>query len=198
MPDTTEVEVAVTAGEGRRRRIAPLVVLVVAVVLAALFVVLATGDDDNSDAVSTYLLDKPAPAIVGSTLDGRPFDLSRRKGSWVVLNFFNSTCVPCKAEHPELVRFAEQQTALGADGAELYTVVNNDSDEAVRDWFAEEGGDWPIVTDDEGQISTALGVAQVPETWIVDPDGTIVARFAGPTTYQLLAQTLQQLRGGAA
>jgi cytochrome c biogenesis protein CcmG, thiol:disulfide interchange protein DsbE len=178
-----------------RRRVAPLIALGVAVVLGALFVVLAMGDSERSDAVSTYLLDKPAPAMLSTTLDGEPFDLSRRKGSWVVLNFFNSTCVPCKAEHDELVDFAEQQRGLGVQGAELYTVVNNDSDEAVRTWFAEQGGDWPIVTDDDGTISTAFGVAQVPETWIIDPNGTIVARFAGATTYELLSQTMQQLRG---
>ena len=42
----------------------------------------------------------------------QPFDLARRKGSWVVLNFFNSTCAPCKAEHPELVEFTEQQAIV--------------------------------------------------------------------------------------
>jgi cytochrome c biogenesis protein CcmG, thiol:disulfide interchange protein DsbE len=178
-----------------RRRVAPLIALAVAVVLGALFVVLAMGDSDRSDSVSTYLLDRPAPAVVSTTLDGEPFDLSRRKGSWVVLNFFNSTCVPCKAEHDELVAFADQQRSLGVQGAELYTVVNNDSDEAVRTWFAQQGGDWPIITDDDGTISTGFGVAQVPETWIIDPNGMILARFAGATTDELLAQTMQQLRG---
>jgi cytochrome c biogenesis protein CcmG/thiol:disulfide interchange protein DsbE len=181
------------AEPGRRRR-APFIVLAVAVVAVALFVVLARGKADRSDAVSTYLLDKPAPAVVTTTLDGQPFDLSRRKGSWVVLNFFNSTCVPCKAEHGELVRFVDQQRTLGLDGAEFYTVIDNDSDDAVRSWFAAEGGDWPIIKDDDGKISTSFGVAQVPETWIVDPFGTIVARFAGPTDFEHLSNTMQQLR----
>ena len=43
-----------------------------------------------------------------------------------MLNFFQSTCLPCKAEHPELVAFADQQARI-ADGAELYTVVWDDS-----------------------------------------------------------------------
>ena len=72
--------------------------------VAALFVVLASGKAEKPDVTSSFLLGRPAPAVASTTLDGKPFDLSRRKGSWVVLNFFQSTCVPCKAEHPELVR----------------------------------------------------------------------------------------------
>ena len=91
-----------------RRRIAPWIALAVAGVLAALFVVLAGAKSDQTDSADTPLIGKPAPAVAGETLAGEPWELSRRKGSWVVLNFFQSTCVPCKEEHPELVRFAEQ------------------------------------------------------------------------------------------
>ena len=49
------------------------------------------------------LIGRPAPEATGTLDDGTSFDLSRRKGSWVVLNFFDPTCVPCIQEHPELV-----------------------------------------------------------------------------------------------
>lgn len=180
-----------------RRRVAPLVSLAVAAVLAGLFVVLAGSDRGAPTTAESFLLGQPAPRVVTTTLDDTPFDLSRRKGSWVVLNFFNSTCVPCKAEHPELVKFADQQRGLGRDGAELYTVVNDDTDSAVREWFAANGGDWPILRDDSGTIAIAFGVAQVPETWVIDPTGTVLARYAGVTTADSLAQLLQQFRGGS-
>ena len=172
-------EVAVSAGDApRRRRVAPLVALAVAVVLGALFVVLARSDTTRSDEVTSFAVGKPAPRMVASTLDGKPFDLSRRKGSWVVLNFFNTTCGPCRAEHPELVKFFQQQQSLGLAGAELYTVTwGQDRESDVTDWFATHGGGWPVVKDDNGKIAVSLGVAQVPETWIVDPQGVIVARI---------------------
>jgi cytochrome c biogenesis protein CcmG/thiol:disulfide interchange protein DsbE len=172
---------------------APFISLAVAIVLAALFVVLASGDADKPDTTSSFLLGRPAPAVISTTLDDQRFDLSRRKGSWVVLNFFQSTCLPCKAEHPELVAFAEQQAGI-IDGAELYTVIKDDPDDAVAKWFDEHGGDWPIVKDDDGAISTAFGVAQVPETWIVDPSGVVVVRHATTVTAEALATELQQLR----
>ncbi|HZX54110.1 MAG TPA: TlpA disulfide reductase family protein [Ilumatobacteraceae bacterium] len=172
---------------------APFVSLAVAAVVAVLFVVLANGKSAKPDVTSSFLLNRPAPAAISTTLDNKPFDLSRRKGSWVVLNFFQSTCLPCKAEHPELVAFAAQQASV-ADGAELYTVIKDDPDSAVAKWFAEHGGSWPIVKDDNGAIATAFGVAQVPETWIIDPSGVVVRRIPTTITADFLSTQLEQLR----
>ncbi len=177
-----------------RPRVAPFVVLAVAVVLGGLFVVLASSDTAKPETAESYLLGKPAPRVVTTTLTDAPFDLTRRKGSWVVLNFFNSTCVPCKAEHSELVAFVQQQSSLGVGAAEFYTVVNDDSDDAVRRWFADNGGSWPILRDDDGAVAIAFGVAQVPETWVIDPDGIVQARYAGVTSAESLASLLQSFR----
>ncbi len=180
-----------------RRRIAPIVVLVVAAVLGGLFWVLASSkaENDTSGVIDSHLLGEPAPSVRSTTLDDEPFDLARRKGSWVVLNFFNSTCVPCVAEHPELVRFAEQQSALGADGAELYTILQfGDRIDSVRAFFDERGGDWPVVRDDDGGTNVSFGVAQVPETFIIDPDGIVRLRWAGQIDAETLTMLLQQER----
>lgn len=189
----------VTAVAGRRR-VAPFVALAVAVVFAVLFVILAGSKTrTNESNAGTPLLGNPAPAIVGETLDGGTFDLSRRRGSWVVLNFFQTTCLPCQQEHPELVRFAEKQAEL-PDGAELVTVVWQDNADAVRSYFAEHGGGtWPVVLDD-ADVNVRYGVARVPETWIIDPSGIVQVHYVGaivedgPTG---LTAKLDELRGNA-
>jgi len=180
-----------------RRRIAPIVVLVVAAVLGGLFWVLAgsEAENDTSGVINSHLLGRTAPSVRSTTLDDESFDLARRKGSWVVLNFFNSTCVPCIAEHPELVAFAEQQAALGPGGAELYTILQfGDRIDSVRAFFDERDGDWPVVRDDDGGINVSFGVAQVPETFIIDPDGVVRLRWAGPIDAETLATLVQQQR----
>jgi cytochrome c biogenesis protein CcmG/thiol:disulfide interchange protein DsbE len=182
MSDTSSLDAPTGGPAPKRRRIAPWIALAIAVVIGGLFVVLAGAKADTSDPTTGYLVGRPAPSVQSTTLDGATFDLGRRKGSWVVLNFFDSTCGPCRQEHPELVKFAEQQAQPGALGAELYTVINGDSDANVRDWFAANGGDWPVVRDENGTISVRFGVAKIPETWIVDPNGTIVARWGRETT----------------
>lgn len=180
----------------RHGRVAPFVALAVAVVVALLFFVFARADSGEEETAATPLLGRPAPESLGELEDGRSFDLARRKGSWVVLNFFDNNCVPCINEHPELVAFAESQQARGVDRAELITIVYGDDPEGVRAFFAERGGGWPVVYDDDGSISAAFGVNLVPETWIIDPNGIVRSRAIGEVTAAGLGQRVSDLRAG--
>ena len=182
-----------TVAQTRQRRVAPFVATIVGVVLGALLIVLVTADPNPSDNAESPLLGNPAPAVVSTTLEDESFELARRKGSWVIFNFFNSTCVPCVNEHPDLVAFAESE-AKSANPAELYTIINDDSDGAVQDFFDANGGDWTKVRDSDAAISVAFGVAKVPETWVIDPNGYVRLRIAGQLTETLLAEQLNLLK----
>ena len=182
----------------RRRRVAPLVVGAVALVLVGLFAVLIGADSSTGESARSPLLGSPAPAVSGEFADGTTFELSRRKGSWVVLNFFTHNCVPCIREHPELIEFVEQQRALGVDGAEFYSIVRDSTQEEVELFFEQRGGDWPIVYDTDFEFVNQFGVALVPETWIIDPNGFVRRRFISEVAAEPLSQVLQALREGAA
>jgi cytochrome c biogenesis protein CcmG/thiol:disulfide interchange protein DsbE len=195
VPDDTVPDENVPASATRRRgRTAPFVALAIAVVCVALFLVLAGADSGDSESVDTPLMGRPAPEAIGELAGGQPFDLARRKGSWVVLNFFDSNCVPCVQEHPALVGFAESQEALGDQGAELITVVYGDDPDGVTRFFRDNGGGWPVVYDDDGSISAAFGVNLVPETWVVDPDGVIRWRTISTVSTEQLNQVVGSLR----
>lgn len=197
MPDQESAAPTEAMTPSARRRIAPIIVLVVAAVMGGLFWVLASSSSTPADEVGLIespLIGRAAPAVLSSTYDDETFDLSRRKGSWVIINFFNSRCVPCIAEHPELLKFVEQQATF-PDGAEFYSFVQPpDDDHDVRAFFAERGGDWPIIRDDDGRITVAFGVSQVPETFIIDPDGVVRVRWAGEINSEILSQLVQQQR----
>ena len=192
MSDTPGTE-AVEVGASRKRPFAPLVAGAVGVLMAAFLVMLAFADVGGSASAESPLLGKPAPEVKSTLIDGGTFDLSRRKGSWVVFNFFNSTCVPCRQEHPVLVDYAEAQKSSD-DPVELYTIVNDDSDEAVKAFFASNGGDWGKVRDDDGAISVAFGVAKVPETWVIDPNGYVRVRILGALTEGFLTTRVDELK----
>lgn len=176
-----------------RRRVAPLAASAVGVVLVAFLVLLAQASPQDGATARSPLLGRPAPAVKSTTLANETFELSRRRGSWVVINFFNSTCVPCRKEHPELLAFAEQQRTAETP-TELYTIMNDDNDSAVSAFFAERGGSWPIVRDDDGAIAVAFGVAKVPETWIIDPNGYVRVRVIGELQEGFLATKLSELQ----
>lgn len=181
--------------EARRpRRTAPFVALAVGVVLLVFIGVLATRKAATDRVVSTPLLDKLAPAITGTTLAGDSFDLDRLRGEWVVVNFFATWCIPCRQEHPELVSFSRRHAQTG--DASVVTVVFGDTADAVRAFFAEKGGDWPVVIGDEGRIALDYGVAGVPESFLVDPAGFVRAKIVGGVTSTGLDRILMQASGG--
>ncbi len=176
------------------RRLAPWIVLVIAVAMVGLLVVLAGADSDSSATADSPLIGRPAPEAIGTLDDGRTFDLSQRKGSWVVLNFFDPDCIPCIQEHPDLAQFSEDQATLGADGAELYSVITRGTRDEVDEFFAERGGDWPQIYSEFDEFPVAFGVAAVPETWIIDPSGVVQLRLISKVTAEQLNTILQQYR----
>jgi len=176
-----------------RRRAAPMAALGVGVVIVALLWILVQAEPGDSTSADSPLLGRPAPAVLSTTTDDQPFDLGRRKGSWVLLNFFNSTCVPCVREHPELVEFHARQVG-SPDPVELYTVIWDDREASVEAWFEVNGGDWPRVRDPDGAVGVAFGVARVPESWIIDPNGFVRLRILGEVTADFLDERLLGLR----
>lgn len=164
-----------TAPAPRRR--GRLAAAVVAVTMAALVAVMATRPSALNQVTQSPLLHKPAPPIVGQTIAGTRFDLGTLRGDWVVVNFFASWCVPCRQEHPELVDFARRHAGPG--DASVVSVVFQDDTAAVRSFFAEKGGDWPVVLDPDGVVALDYGVTGVPESFLVAPDGVVAAKLIG-------------------
>jgi cytochrome c biogenesis protein CcmG, thiol:disulfide interchange protein DsbE len=164
----------------RGRRTALVSAIAVAVVVAALVAVLATRDPSGERSHQSPLFGRLAPTTEGRTLDGEEVSLDDYRGRWVVVNFFASWCTPCRIEHPELQAFVDAHRAAG-DAALIAVTYDNATDDA-REFFEEQGGDWPVIDDPDNSIGVAYGVAQVPESFVVAPNGTVVHRFAGGVT----------------
>src|SRR3546814_12392631 len=83
-------------------------------------------------------------------------------------------------EHPELVAFDEAHREAG--DAAVVSVTYDDRTDDAKEFFAKRGGDWPVVDDPENSIGVAYGVARVPETFLVAPNGLVVERPVGGVT----------------
>ena len=165
-----------TAGPRRR---ALWIALPVAVVAGLLVLVLATRDSAFERSASSPIVGGLAPPVAGVTTAGEPFDLDDWRGRWVIVNFFQSTCVPCIIEHPELVAFSERHAA---GDAEVVSVVFDDSVDNVRGFFAANGGDWPVLVEGASEAAIAYGVTGVPESYLVAPSGAVVWKQLGGVT----------------
>ena len=111
------------------------------------------------------------------------------------MNFFSTTCVPCIVEHPELVEFSERHAAVG--DAVVVSVAFDDSADNVREFFLENGGDWPVLTGDTGSIAVAYGVTAVPESYLVAPSGVVAAKIIGGVTADQLDERIARLVEGS-
>lgn len=173
------------------RRRAPIIAAVVLVVVVAFIIVLAGSDPDGRPASPSPLLGRQAPEIVGLTVGGVGFDLGEQRGRFVVVNFFATWCTPCIREHPELVEFEQRQ---GAEGATVISVVYDDRADDVAGFFEDNGGDWPVVLDPDGRTALSYGVSGIPESYVVGPDGTVVAKLIGGVTADDLVRVVTEAR----
>jgi cytochrome c biogenesis protein CcmG, thiol:disulfide interchange protein DsbE len=169
--------------EPRRGHLARNVALAVGVVLIALVALLATAKTNDQRKPEALIVGQAVPVVQGTTLDGGSYDIDSHLGSWVVVNFFASWCTPCRVEQPELVKFDQEHRANG--GVEIVSVVFQDKEADVKAFFDQSGATWPVVVGDTGSIALNFGVTAVPESYIVSPDGQVVAKFENVTAAEL-------------
>lgn len=93
-----------------------------------------------------------------------------------LLNVWGSWCPPCRVEHPVLM-------ALHASGTPIYGIVYRDRPDRARAFLAELGDPFAGLADDpEGRAAFELGVTGAPETFVIDAEGRIRARWRGALT----------------
>jgi cytochrome c biogenesis protein CcmG/thiol:disulfide interchange protein DsbE len=177
----------------RRGRTGLVVSAVVAVVAVAFVALLATREPAADREATSPIVGRTAPALAGETLDGGSFDIDDHQGRWVVVNFFATWCTPCRQEHPELVAFDEAHSRTG--DAEVVSVLYSDRVSTARDYFADYGGEWPVVIDPDGQVALDYGLVKVPETYVVAPNGVVVAKLIGGVTRDGLDRVIAETEG---
>lgn len=169
---------------------------IVAVALAALIALFATsspgGGGEPGAGSASAVVGKLAPKLSATTLDGTAFDLDKLRGKWVLVNFFATWCPPCVAEHPQLVKFSQET----AGRAEVVSVPFDDTPDKIREFFAENGGSWPVLGGDTGDAAIDFGVVKLPESFLVDPQGKVVAKIAGGVTAADLERRIGAATGG--
>ena len=158
-------------------------------ITAAVIGVLFVGLGKDPQVIESPLIGHSAPPFalkaVGS---GETINRAQFRGRPVVLNFWATWCGPCYEEHPTLVANARQLQP----SVQFLGVVFQDTEEKIQKFLSERGNAYPTVVDDAGKTAIAYGVGGVPETFFLDKNGTIVAKFAGPLNTETLQGYLQK------
>jgi len=93
----------------------------------------------------------------------------------LIINFWFSTCEPCRREMPALQAVSTEFTSV----VDVIGVNPNDSAEVAAQWAADMGVTFPLYTDRNADLLTQVGVGTMPTTLFVSTDGIIVATHSG-------------------
>ena len=144
----------------------------------ALFVGLAwflfKGLSLDPKELPSALIGKQMPSFTATILGSQdPVDQSVFEGEPQLLNVWGTWCPTCVAEHPYLIRLAEQ-------GVRIVGLNYKDTDSKALAWLARLGDPYEVVIKDpEGMIGLDLGVYGAPETYVIDAKGVVRYRHVG-------------------
>jgi cytochrome c biogenesis protein CcmG/thiol:disulfide interchange protein DsbE len=168
-----------------------LIFIIPALLLAgtgAMFAVLLWTPRDVSKIPSPFI-EKPAPSFrLPALIGGGEVSDADFKSRVTVFNVFASWCLPCKAEHPVLMRIAR------AGKAQVIGLNYKDKPAAATAWLKELGNPFTrIAVDAKGRTAIDFGVYGVPETFIIDRQGRIRYKHVGPIQPADYAATIAPL-----
>ncbi len=132
-----------------------------------------------TDELNQYV-DEPAPALTLEYLDGRPYPVDTFAGNIVVLDFFATWCIPCRAELPEI----EELRHKLADRDDVIMLVVGDGDagetpEIVQAYADSAELDLPFVWDPGGVAHDAFGFWNIPALAVIDREGRVRLKRVG-------------------
>jgi len=142
-----------------------------------LLALLAWGLTRDAHTIPSPLPGKPAPDFALQTLTGDSLHLHDLAGQPVLVNFWASWCLACRAEHQVMLDVARRYSP---QGLRIVGVVYEDTRDNAKQWMNDRGGDWLNVVDVGSHTAIQYGLFGVPETFFIGRDGRIVYKQIGP------------------
>ncbi|MEJ2000038.1 MAG: DsbE family thiol:disulfide interchange protein [Maritimibacter sp.] len=145
------------------------------------------GLKNKNDIMPSTREGGPVPALTLTELNGEaPFtDADLASGGVVLVNFWASWCAPCRAEAPTLDMMSDE-------GIAIYGINYKDQPAKAQRFLDEYGNPYSRnAADANGRTGIDWGVTGVPETFVIDGNGIVVKRFAGPITPTILENIIR-------
>jgi len=177
--------------ENHRPATQPYILALVVAIAIAMIGVLAFGLTRDPRAIPSPLIGRPMPNFSFELFAGGTLDTRALHGKVIIVNFWASWCYPaCYEEAPRLQRMWERYRERGVVviGANV-----QDRESPAREFIRKFGQTFPNGMDLTGKISIDFGVYGVPETFVVDRNGIIVAKFVGAVPEEWMMEHVERL-----
>ena len=171
-------------------------VVVAAAVVMVVGIIFTSRFNTDITLSPSPLIDQPAPDVEIRYLDSPDaFRLSDYRGDILVVNFWASWCLNCRVEHEALNAAAAGYADLGVS---FVGVAYQDRDSASVRFLEELGRGDPYVygVDEASRVAVEFGVLGLPETFLIDREGTIRGKVSGPVSAALLSRTIEAIALG--
>ena len=168
----------------------------VAVGTVVFAVVLASRFGSDPGLVDSPLIGRPAPKFELRTLQGdATVRLDHMKGDIVVVNFFASWCLECRAEHDDLVATSD---AFAESGVTFVQISYQESPSASLSYLEAAGRSKSAfyLADPGSRTAIGYGVFGIPETFFIDEDGIVVGKIIGESDALTLGATIDAIKRG--
>lgn len=156
------------------------IVLLFMVMLAIASLILLQTKDDYRNLSGKPILGKgvAAPNFTLPDMNGKSVSLDQYRGKAILLNIWATWCPPCVEEMPSMERL--YQTMKGEDFVLLAVSIDENGAEAVAPFMKKYRLNFTVLTDPKGTLKYKYQTTGIPESHIIDKNGTIVEKVIGP------------------
>jgi thiol-disulfide isomerase/thioredoxin len=131
----------------------------------------------ESDTIDTY----DVAGSPGETIPVQP------DGEVALLDFWATWCAPCEPQMDELREVRER-----FPGVHMLSITNEDDADAIRSFWAEHDGTWPVASDPEVRTNDRFDVTRIPTLLVFDPERGEVWRHVGLAAADTVADALRE------
>jgi cytochrome c biogenesis protein CcmG/thiol:disulfide interchange protein DsbE len=147
----------------------------------------ATGAVEVLPQNVSLLIGKPAPGFTLEDLNGKKVSLASYKGEAVLINFWATWCSPCKIETPWLIELRSQYAAQGLEvvGVSMDDIDHGDAEkmsgekQQIARFVQQMHITYPVLMDGDSVSQPYGGLDELPASFYVDRNGTVVAAQVG-------------------
>ena len=167
----------------------PLLAFAVLALFGAIALYSTLSGNRDPAQLPSVLVGKPAPQTTLTRLwqpghnTANSVTLTEFRGKPLLVNYFASWCAPCRTEAPALEMISKDIAIFG--------IAYKDRSEDTAEFLRQFGNPFQAIgMDIDGRTGIRWGVYGVPETYLLDADGIVLLRHAGPLTRGIIDNTI--------